>query len=109
MKSGFIAKRRTIWSVAWRCHAMGVSQSGFHVWLKRSPSVRSRSDEAIGRQVKANFLARDRTYGDRRVWRDLLADGAECGLHRVERQMRLQPLRARPRRLPKNEGDSPGR
>jgi hypothetical protein len=33
----------------------------------------------------------------RRVWRDLLADGVECGLHRVERLIRLQALRARPR------------
>jgi len=40
----------------------------------------------------------DRTYGARRVWRDLLADGAECGLHRIERLTRLQGLRARPRR-----------
>ncbi|MDO9294652.1 IS3 family transposase, partial [Bradyrhizobium sp.] len=58
-------------------------------------------------QVKASFLASDRTYGARRVWRDLLADGVECGLHQVERLMRLQALRARPRRrrLPKDEGD----
>lgn len=33
------------------------------------------------------------------VWRDLLADGVSCGLHRIERLMRLQALRARPRRL----------
>jgi transposase InsO family protein len=45
----------------------------------------------------------------RRVWRDLLAEGVECGLHRIERLMRLQALRARPRRrrLPKDEGDRP--
>jgi putative transposase len=57
--------------------------------------------------VKASFLASDRTYGARRVWRDLLADGVECGLHRIERLMRLQALRARPRRrrLPSDEGD----
>ena len=57
--------------------------------------------------MKASFLASDRTYGARRVWRDLLADGVECGLHRIERLMRLQALRARPRRrrLPKDEGD----
>jgi len=87
--------------------AMGVSRSGFHAWLNRSPSARSRSDEAVGQQVKASFLAGDRTYGARRIWRDLLADGVECGLHRIERLMRLQALRARPRRrrLPKDEGD----
>ena len=57
--------------------------------------------------MKASFVASDRTYGARRVWRDLLANGVECGLHRIERLMRLQALRARPRRrrLPKDEGD----
>src|SRR3954454_11012264 len=90
MKFVFIAKHRS-----------------FHAWLNRSPSARSRSDERVGQQVKASFLASDRTYGARRVWRDLLADGVECGLHRIERLMRLRPWRARPRRgpLPKDEGD----
>lgn len=107
MKFVFIAKHRTIWPVAWLCEAMGVSRSGFHAWLNRSPSARSRSDETVSQQVKASFLASDRTYGARRVWRDLLADGVECGLHRIERLMRLQALRARPRRrrLPKDEGN----
>jgi putative transposase len=53
--------------------------------------------------VKASFVASDRTYGARRVWRE----GVGCGLHRIERLMRLQALRARTRRrrLPKDEGD----
>ena len=93
--------------MAWLCDALGVSRSGFHAWLNRSPSARSRSDEAVGQRVKASFVASDRTYGARRVWRDLLAEGVNCGLHRIERLMRLQALRARPRRrrLPKDEGD----
>ena len=107
MKFVFIAKHRNVWPVAWLCNALGVSRSGFHAWLNRSPSARSRSDETVGQQVKASFVTSDRTYGARRVWRDLLADGVECGLHRIERLMRLQALRARPRRrrLPKDEGD----
>ncbi|MHC4047931.1 IS3 family transposase [Bradyrhizobium sp. 23AC] len=107
MKFVFIAKHRNIWPVAWLCEAMGVSRSGFHAWLNRSPSARSRSDETVGQQVKASFVASDRTYGARRVWRDLLADGIDCGLHRIERLMRQHALRARPRRrrLPKDEGD----
>ncbi|MDB5553476.1 MAG: family transposase [Rhizobium sp.] len=62
---------------------------------------------SVRRQVKASFLASDRTYRARRVWRDLLADGIDCGLHRIERLMRVQALRARPRRrrLPKDDGD----
>jgi len=107
MKFVFIAKHRSIWPVAWLCNALGVSRSGFHAWLKRTPSARSRSDEALGRRVRASFVASDRTYGARRVWHDMLAEGFACGLHRIERLMQLQALRARPRRrrLPKDEGD----
>lgn len=41
-----------------------------------------------------------------RVWRDVLAEGVDCGLHRIERLMQAHALRARPRRrgLPKDEG-----
>jgi putative transposase len=49
-------------------------------------------------RVRASFLASDRTYGARRVWHDMLADGVACGRHRIERLMRQQALRARPRR-----------
>jgi putative transposase len=39
--------------------------------------------------------------------KDVLADGASCGLHRIERLMRQQALRARPRRrrLPSDQGE----
>lgn len=51
-------------------------------------------------------MASDRTYGARRVWRDVLALGYRCGQYRIERLMRTQGLRARPRRrgLPKDAG-----
>ena len=106
MKFVFIAKHRSIWPVAWLWEALGVSRSGFHAWLTRSPSRQAREDEVIGAKVRASFIASARTYGARRVWRDVLAEGASCGLHRIERLMREQALRARPRRrgLPKDEG-----
>jgi putative transposase len=60
-------------------------------------------------KARASFLASDRTYGARRVWHDLLAEGERVGLHRVERLMRSQALRARPRRrrLPRDLGERP--
>jgi len=107
MKFAFIAKHRGIWAVAWLCEALGVSRSGFHAWLTRAPSRRAREDDEIGAQVRASHIGSYRTYGARRVWHDLLAEGVSCGLHRVERLMRVQGLRARPRRrgLPKDHGD----
>jgi putative transposase len=106
MRFGFIARHRSIWPVAWLCDALDVSRSGFHAWLTRSPSRRSRDDEVVGAKVYVSFKASDRTYGARRVWRDVLAEGVSCGLHKIERLMRSQALRARPRRrgLPKDEG-----
>jgi putative transposase len=107
MKFAFIAKHRGIWAVTWLCEALGVSRSGFHAWLTRAPSRRAREDDEIGAKVRASHIGSYRTYGARRVWHDLLAEGVSCGLHRVERLMRAQGLRARPRRrgLPKDHGD----
>jgi putative transposase len=107
MKFGFIAKHRQIWPVAWLCEALGVSRSGFHAWIRRGLSARAIDDEIVGAKVRASFIASSRTYGARRVWRDVLEDGVSCGLHRIERLMRAQALRARPRRrgLPRDEGE----
>jgi putative transposase len=104
---GFIAKHRGIWPLAWMCDALGVSRSGFFAWLTRLRSARAQSDEVIGAKVRESFLRSDRTYGARRVWRDVLEDGVSCGLHRIERLMRIQALKARPRRrrLPADTGE----
>ena len=107
MKFGFIAKHRSVWPVAWQCEALGVSRSGFHAWLNRPRSARALTDDAIMPKLRSSFVASARTYGARRVWRDVLADGVSCGLHKIERLMRGEALRARPRRrgLPKDEGE----
>lgn len=106
MKFEFVAKHRGAWPVNLLCEALGVSRSGFYAWLVRPPSRRSQADEVLGAQVRQSFIGSDRTYGARRVWHDVLAQGQSCGLHRIERLMRLQGLRARPRRrsLPKDQG-----
>ena len=106
MKFGFVAKHRGAWPVNLMCEALGVSRGGFYAWLTRPRSQRSLSDEVLGAQVHQSFVRSDRTYGARRVWHDVLEQGQACGLHRIERLMREQALRARPRRrgLPKDRG-----
>ncbi len=106
MKFGFVMKHRGAWTVRQLCEALGVSRSGYYGWLTRPRSQRERDDEAIGTQVRQSFLGSDRTYGARRVWHDVLAEGYRCGLHRIERLMLAQALRARPRRrgLPVDTG-----
>jgi putative transposase len=107
VKFAFIAKHRGIWPAGWMCGALGVSRGGFYAWLTRPRSARSRSDEELCAKIRLSFLARDRTYGARRVWHDLIAEGIPCGRHRIERLMRSQGFRARPRRrrLPSDPGE----
>jgi putative transposase len=109
MMFGFVAKHRGIWPVALICEALGVSRSGFYAWLTREPSDRARRDDVLTREVRKSFLDSDRTYGARRVWHDVLAAGLSIGLHAIERLMRLNALKARPRRrrLPADTGVRP--
>jgi hypothetical protein len=97
-KCGFIVKHRGSWPTAWLCEALGVSLGGFYAWLTRPRSQRARRDKVLGAKIRKSFLQSDRAFGSRRVWHDLLAEGDGCGLHRMERLMRKQALRARPRR-----------
>jgi putative transposase len=107
MRFAFVAKHSSIWLVAWLCKALDVSTAGLHDWLNRGPSQRSRYDEELMTQVRASFVGSDRTYGERRVWRDVLVEGLSCGLHRIERLMQKNALKARPRRrsLPADTGE----
>ena len=107
MKYGFVAKHRGAWPINLMCESLGISRSGFYAWLDRPRSRRSVEDEVLGARIHQSFLASDRTYGARRVWHDVLELGHRCGLHRIERLMRLNALRARPRRrgLPQDKGD----
>jgi putative transposase len=107
MRFAFIAKHRHVWPLEWMCSALKVSRSGFHAWLTRAPSARALADAALTPVIDCSFKASDRTYGARRVWRNVLAEGLACGLQKVERLMRQNALRARPRRrgLPKDRGE----
>lgn len=109
MMFSFVAKHRGIWPVALICETLGVSRSGFYAWLTRKPSDRAKRDEMLTAEVRRSFLDSDRTYGARRVWRDVLAAGLDCGLHAIERLMQANALKARPRRrrLPSDTGARP--
>jgi putative transposase len=106
MKFAFVAKHRQVWPMAWLCKALDVSTSGFHDWLNRKPAKRTLENGSLLGLIRQSFHDSDRTYGARRVWRDVLAEGVSCGLHRIERLMHENALKARPRRrrLPSDTG-----
>jgi transposase InsO family protein len=91
MRFPFIAKPRHIWPVSWLCEALDVSRSSFHAWLNRPTSAREIHDAKLVMAIETSFKASDRTYGARRVWRDVLEKALARGLHRIERLMRIMP------------------
>lgn len=101
MKFGFVAKHRGVWPVGLLCEALGVWRSGFYALITRPKSDRARVDEVISPHVYQSFVASDRTYGARRILKDMLELGHRCGLHKIERLMKAQALRASPRRRAK--------
>ena len=101
MKFGFVAKHRGVWPVRLMCEALGVSRGGFYAWITRPKSQREQLDESISPHVYQSFVASDRTYGARRVLMDVLELGYRCGMHKIERLMKAQALRARPKRRAK--------
>jgi putative transposase len=90
----------------WMCEALDVSRGGYYAWLKRPLCARRRRDEELTVAIRRSFDDSDRTYGARRVRRDLRAWGQLCGIHRVERLMLAVGLQARRkrRRLPFDTG-----
>lgn len=83
MRFAFIAKHRQISPVSWLCDALDVSRSGFLAWLNRPTSTREIHDAKLVTAIESSFRASDRTYGARRVWRDVMAEGLErvrCGI-----------------------------
>lgn len=84
-----------------------VSRSGHRAWLNRPLSDRAILDAKLVTAIDKSFKASDRTYGARRVWHDVLEEGLICGLHRIERLMRQNALKARPKRRgrPQDDGE----
>jgi putative transposase len=92
---GFVAKYRGIWPVRWICGARGVSHGGFYAWPGNPPSDRGVYEAMLEREIRSSFLTNDRTYGTRRVWRDVLAAVLDCGRQRIERLRGRQAVSAR--------------
>ncbi len=93
-----IARHCGVWPLRWMCEALMVTPAGFHAWLKRPESERAIHDRVLTGVIRTSFAESDRTYGARRVRRDLRAWGYCCGLHRVQRLMSAAQLVARPKR-----------
>ncbi len=107
MKYRFMIEHRAEYPITLMCRVLRVARAGFYAWLRESVSNRAREDARLLDLIRHSHAASHGVYGARRVFGDLREVGERCGLHKIERLMRSNALRARPRRrgLPKDEGD----
>ncbi len=71
------------------CRLLGVSESGYHAWVRRAPSDRALTDAWLLEKIKQIHADNRQVYGSPRIHAELrLAHGVRVGRKRVERLMR---------------------
>ena len=95
MKFRFICEHRETFKVGRMCKLLNVSRSGYHAWVKRPESRRSRENQALEAKIRVLHSASHGIYGAPRIHQDLIDDGIRCGKNRVARIMRKAGIRSR--------------
>jgi transposase InsO family protein len=83
-----IKELRAEYPVRLLCRVLEVSRSGFHAWLTRAPSARSRARERLKLAVQAAHQRTRQTYGTVRLQHELAADGFRVSLGTLKRMRR---------------------
>ena len=76
------------------CRVLRVHRSGYYAWLKKPKSDRAIEDERLLEGIKASYKDSDGVYGSPRIFKDLREEGETCGIHRVERIMKQNRIKA---------------
>lgn len=77
---------------------MGVSASGYYVWLCRPPSKRSREEGRLQVAIRAAHERTRGTYGPERLQKELQAEGIQAGVGRIKRLRKELGIRCKQRR-----------
>jgi transposase InsO family protein len=75
------------------CQVLKVSRSGYNAWLHRGLSDREIEDDRLLAKIEEIFKTSKKTYGSRRVHKQLVLDGEICSRRRVARLMRKNGIR----------------
>jgi putative transposase len=98
VKYACIEMHRGDFHVSVMCHVLDVSRSGYYAARKLGLRQRELADQRLRLEIRSVHRASNRRYGSPRVHWELKAQGILCGKNRVERLMREDGLRAKPRR-----------
>jgi hypothetical protein len=85
---GFVRANRARLPIATMARLLGVSTSGFYVWLVREPSTQSRSDAQRLARIRTLHASSRGTNGAPRIHAHLAREGVHVGRKRGARLMR---------------------
>jgi putative transposase len=88
------------------CRLLGVSASGYYVWRRRKPSLRTQQEPRMGAEIQAAHRQTQETCGPQRLQKDLAEHGVQVGLHRIRRLRKKLGLRCKQKRKFKATTDS---
>ena len=96
MKYTFILAELLMYPLSVVCPLLGVTQSGFHFWRKREPSMREQERERLRVDIRKEFDANRGRYGAPRLYKVMCARHGYTGsFNRLQALMRVMGLRAK--------------
>jgi putative transposase len=91
----FIKDNLRQFHVSTMCRALEVSRSGFYAWHKGAKSKRAVANDLLLEKIVKIHTKSRRTYGSRRVHRELVSQCERCSPNRVARLMSEHNLRSK--------------
>ncbi len=88
-------EHKNLVSVKRACELCKVSRSGYYEWLRRPAK---KGADVLGQKIKRIFQKSRKTYGTRRIKKQLAAEGIVASRQRIRRKMAEQGLVAKARR-----------
>ena len=82
-------------SIAAMSRVLSVTRQGYDAWKRRRPGARACANKVLCVEIRAIHAKSRRSYGSRRVHRQLMRQGHRVGKNRVARIMSQEGLRAK--------------
>jgi len=76
------------------CRLLNVHRSGFYQWLHKPLSDRTVEDQRLLGLIRTSYAASRGVYGSRRIFLDLREMGETSGIHRIEKIMKANGIKA---------------
>jgi putative transposase len=98
VKYAFMRAHQDQFKVSRMCRALEASRSGYYDWRNGKESTRSEKNRTVLVEIRKVHEENREAYGAVKTWRELKAQGIECGRHRVARLRRQAGIEARRKR-----------